>query len=414
MHRVERVIEIGAPLERVFDLFSDFESFPRWMRHVREVRRTGRRYTRWRADAPLGMDIEWEAETTIFEPDRRIAWRSMRGDIETDGEVVFSEIDAHTTRLRIILGYAPPAGRLGDAFARLIGRDPAEELREDLERFKRLAERAGDGRERRSAVRPAAQRAPAHDDRERDDYERENYERGRRAYVEPRGSAEPRSDERYYREVLDMPGREDYDERAHRHVRDDERRARGARPRSRDRDESTHARDFDEALRAARRSQVEAMRRYQPHPSPAWQRMIEAEHRIEREDRPRGEPVPRGERMRRDERAPHGERMPRGEHVPHGARARERDERGRERDERERVWRRRREEEERGRFAVEDERAERERAATERPRYAMTPRERERERAERGWDREARTHLLRRRVDRLIDEGPSRDWRRWD
>ena len=114
MHRVERMIEIEAPLERVFDLFSDFESFPRWMRHVRAARRTGRRYTRWRADTPFGMDVEWETETTVFEPDHRIAWRSVRGDVDTDGEVVFTEIDPRTTRLRLVLGYAPPAGRVGD------------------------------------------------------------------------------------------------------------------------------------------------------------------------------------------------------------------------------------------------------------------------------------------------------------
>src|SRR2546421_1119137 len=152
MHRVERMIEIEAPLERVFDLFSDFESFPRWVRHVRAARRTGRRYTRWRADTPFGMDVEWETETTVFEPDHRIAWRSVRGDVDTDGEVVFTEIDPRTTRLRLVLGYAPPAGRVGDAFARLFGRNPAAELTEDLHRFKRIAERtSADGRRREAA-----------------------------------------------------------------------------------------------------------------------------------------------------------------------------------------------------------------------------------------------------------------------
>ncbi|HEX8708089.1 MAG TPA: SRPBCC family protein, partial [Pyrinomonadaceae bacterium] len=91
MQRTERFIEINAPVERVFDLFSDFESFPRWMKNIREVRRTGRRYTRWAADAPLGSSVEWEAQITAFEPDRRIAWQSVRGDINTDGEVVFQE-----------------------------------------------------------------------------------------------------------------------------------------------------------------------------------------------------------------------------------------------------------------------------------------------------------------------------------
>ncbi|HEX8072985.1 MAG TPA: SRPBCC family protein [Pyrinomonadaceae bacterium] len=390
MHRVERVIEIDAPVERVFELFSDFESFPRWMRHVREVHRSGRRYTRWRADTPLGMDIEWEAETTIFEPDRRIAWRSVRGDVETDGEVVFSELAPRRTRLRIVLGYAPPAGRLGDAFARLLGRDPAEELREDLQRFKRLAERADGGRGRRST--------PARADYER---RRADYERGREDYegraVARARRAEPRSDERYYQDVLDMRGRDEFDgppgdefDESPRHARADEPRRSSARARTRDEyarsyeeyDEErrgssarygedvelTRERRFDEALRAARRSQTEALRRAQPHPSAAWRRMVEAEQRIEREAGRRDE----------DRRAPRGGRHER-ERAP-----------GRRPDD------------------------ERPRRGPERPRYAMTPRERERERAELGWDREARAYLLRRRVDRLIDEGPSHDWRRWE
>ena len=39
MERVERFVEIDAPVEVVFDRLSDFESFPRWMRNIREVRR---------------------------------------------------------------------------------------------------------------------------------------------------------------------------------------------------------------------------------------------------------------------------------------------------------------------------------------------------------------------------------------
>ena len=279
MHRVERMIEIEAPLERVFDLFSDFESFPRWMRHVRAARRTGRRYTRWRADTPFGMDVEWETETTIFEPDHRIAWRSVRGDVDTDGEVVFTEIDPRTTRLRLVLGYAPPAGRVGDAFARLFGRNPAAELTEDLHRFKRIAERtSADGRRREAA---SARRRAA--ERERRMGDRGHARRSPTRFADvrvPRDYAERRSDERYYRDVLGLHGRDEFERR-------------------------------------------------------------------EREHDARGR-----ESARADE------------------------------------------------------------AARRRPRYALTPRERERERAERDWDREAKRRLLRRSVDRLLDEGPSREWRR--
>ncbi len=136
----ERFIEIDAPVERVFDLFSNFENFPRWMRNIKDVHYSGRHFTRWTAAAPLGTTVEWEAETIVFQPDRKISWRSVRGDIDTEGEVLFEETRRGTTRLHVVLGYEPPAGRMGEIVADLFGVDPGEQLEDDLERFAAVAE----------------------------------------------------------------------------------------------------------------------------------------------------------------------------------------------------------------------------------------------------------------------------------
>jgi uncharacterized protein YndB with AHSA1/START domain len=237
MQRTEKIIEINAPVERVFDLFSDFESFPRWMSHIKEVRYTGRRYTRWTAEAPLGSSVEWEAKTVAFEPDRRIAWRSVRGDVETEGDVVFNETVRGTTLVRVRLDYDPPAGRLGALVARLFGTNPEEQLEEDLERFAEVAE--GPRRSRR-----AEDPRPSFDDEER--YRREAEIRSYR------------SDERALRPdgSRNRAGRHSWPERA----RDYEPRGdREDRPLQR---EPTRRDRFDRELREALRSQRENMRRY--------------------------------------------------------------------------------------------------------------------------------------------------------
>jgi uncharacterized membrane protein len=139
MERVEKEIEINAPIGIVFDLYSDFEKFPEWMKSLKEVRRVDERHTRWTANAPL-MNVEWEAETTAFEPNRRIAWRTVRGDVEMDGDVTFEETEGGATRMHISLGYEPPAGRLGSLIAHLLGSDPEQQIDEELKRFAKMAE----------------------------------------------------------------------------------------------------------------------------------------------------------------------------------------------------------------------------------------------------------------------------------
>lgn len=141
MRRYERFVEIDAPVERVFDLFADFEATPRWAGGVREVRRTGRRIFRWVAATALDIDVEWDAEVVVFAPDRRVVWQSIGGDIDADCEAVFSMTPDGTTLVRVVRGYATPGGRTGRAVARFFGRHPEEQLEEDLARLRRLAER---------------------------------------------------------------------------------------------------------------------------------------------------------------------------------------------------------------------------------------------------------------------------------
>jgi uncharacterized membrane protein len=150
MERTEKSVEIKAPIGIVFDLFSDFEKFPEWMQHIKEVRQTEPRFTRWAADAPLGINVEWEAETTEFEPNRKIAWRTVRGDVEMEGEVTFEETESGSTRMHVSLGYEPPAGHLGTLLAKLFGTDPEKQIDEELKRFATLAESQAKKSTRRS------------------------------------------------------------------------------------------------------------------------------------------------------------------------------------------------------------------------------------------------------------------------
>ncbi|HEY0078171.1 MAG TPA: SRPBCC family protein [Pyrinomonadaceae bacterium] len=254
MERAERAIEIDAPVERVFELLSDFESFPRWMRGIREVRRVGRRATRWRVETAAGEDAVWVAETTVFEPDHRLAWRSLEGDVEADGELILQETRRGTTLLRAVLGYGTPGGRSGEAAARFFGRNPERQLDEDLARFRRQAERHAEGVRR------------FEEERELEEEEERRQHRVRRR-------------------------EEDDAER----VRESERVRDGERERR-----------FEEALGEARRSQLESMRRYREEREREIERGDGRDERSfeERPARPRFEGRPRAEERdaREDER----------------------------------------------------------------------------------------------------------------
>jgi len=131
---------VAAPIEEVFDFWSRYENFPRFMAHVREVRRSGEGRARWTVAGPAGVPIEWETEETRREPPGLLAWKTIEGAPVGHAGVVRFDHSPEGTRIHIRMHYNPPAGAVGHALASLLGSDPRRALDEDLVRFKSLLE----------------------------------------------------------------------------------------------------------------------------------------------------------------------------------------------------------------------------------------------------------------------------------
>jgi len=128
--------------QEAYRFWHNFENFPRFMRHLASVQVTGDRRSHWVAYGPLGHRIEWDTEIIDEREPEFIAWRSLPGsEVEVDGTVSFRPAPANRgTELTVTVDYRPPAGAMGKAFAKLMGRDPGFMMRQDMRRFKALIE----------------------------------------------------------------------------------------------------------------------------------------------------------------------------------------------------------------------------------------------------------------------------------
>jgi uncharacterized membrane protein len=140
-------IIVKANIDDVYAIWADFENFPRFMTYIKAITKTSDRTSHWVMEGPLGKDLEWDAEMTTLEPNKRIAWNSRDGgDIKTSGQVTFNELAQRQTEITVTLQYVPPAGKVGEFVAHLFS-DPDKRLDEDLRNFKAYAEQITKSRE---------------------------------------------------------------------------------------------------------------------------------------------------------------------------------------------------------------------------------------------------------------------------
>ncbi|MBF8191191.1 SRPBCC family protein [Nonomuraea sp. K274] len=139
---VTAAIEVDAPVERIWELVSDYSGFARFMPDVREVRRSADgRLSHWSITGPAGVPIRFDAEETKREEGREIAWKSTEGQlIAHTGALRLNEANGGT-RVQVHLTYNPVAGAAGHAVATLLGANPLRKLQQDLMRLKSHVER---------------------------------------------------------------------------------------------------------------------------------------------------------------------------------------------------------------------------------------------------------------------------------
>jgi uncharacterized membrane protein len=129
---------VQADAERLYAMWHDIEKVPLWQEQMTEVTKTGDKTSHWVMRSG-DKTIEWDAEVLADEPGRRIAWKSIGGDAENAGEVIFETAPGgRGTMVTLLQEFR--LGKLASAWETMVGRNPKQSAIENLRHFKALAE----------------------------------------------------------------------------------------------------------------------------------------------------------------------------------------------------------------------------------------------------------------------------------
>src|SRR4029453_10914782 len=141
MPKVEDSIEVQAPVRQAYDQWTQFEEFPEFMDGIQSVQQLDDTHVQWSAEI-RGEQRQWTTEITEQQPDERISWRTIAGEVKNDGVVSFEKIGDQGTRISVEMdvdGGSTMENVAGD----LLGIVKAQ-VHGDLERFKQLIENRGE------------------------------------------------------------------------------------------------------------------------------------------------------------------------------------------------------------------------------------------------------------------------------
>ena len=138
MAEITESIDVAVPVSTVYNQWTQFEEFPRFMGGVQSVQQLDDTHLRWIAEIG-GKHEEWEAEITEQHADERVAWKAIGGKGNA-GVVTFHRLNDGETRVTVQMDWQPEGviENIGTA----LGLDD-HQVSKDLDRFKELIESRG-------------------------------------------------------------------------------------------------------------------------------------------------------------------------------------------------------------------------------------------------------------------------------
>jgi uncharacterized membrane protein len=140
MPKIEESIEVQVPVRQAYNQWTQFEEFPEFMEGIESVQQLDDTHVRWVAEI-RGESREWTTEIVEQQPDKKVEWKTIDGEVKNDGIVTFEQVADGETRVNVQMDVASESAAenvAGDLLGVVKG-----QVRGDLERFKQLIENRG-------------------------------------------------------------------------------------------------------------------------------------------------------------------------------------------------------------------------------------------------------------------------------
>ena len=129
---------VEADAKDLYAIWRDVEAAPLWQEQITRVTKTGEATSHWVMQSG-DKTIEWDSEVLADEPGHRIAWRSIGGESDNAGEVIFEVAPGGRGTIVTVLQEFR-MGKLASAWETFVGRNPKQAVIENLRHFKAFAE----------------------------------------------------------------------------------------------------------------------------------------------------------------------------------------------------------------------------------------------------------------------------------
>lgn len=128
-------VEVDAPIDLVWDLWSDLQQMPRWMKWIESVTvlEDNPELSRWKL-ASGGLQFTWLSKIVNLVPQQIIQWESVDGLPNRGAVRFYDRHDNSIVRLTVAYGIPEWLGKIMDN--PFIGRVVESTIAADMERFR--------------------------------------------------------------------------------------------------------------------------------------------------------------------------------------------------------------------------------------------------------------------------------------